>query len=91
MKNIFLVKLAVFVPLLIILQGCGAVLEMRGAAVETGIVNVKPNLDEQAKKSDVFNRVNAIAVADISESLEGYPQDNILIYRAMTSELFSLL
>src|SRR5690554_257916 len=76
---------------LLSLQGCGAIMSMRGAAFETDIQNVNPNKLEDPVRSDVFMQVQSLAVADLSDGLVDYPKDNVLMYQAMITELHKLL
>lgn len=86
-------KLSATVVLLSILflQGCGAIMSMRGAAFETQITNTNPNTITNPVKSDIFVQVQSIAIADLSDGLTEYPRDNVVMYKAMLQELKVLL
>lgn len=76
---------------LMVLQGCSVIMSMRGAAFETDISNTNPNKVSDPVKSEVFERVQSVVIADLTDGLEGYPDDNVLIYKAMITELELLL
>jgi len=76
---------------LLMLQGCGAIMSMRGAAFEAEITNTNPNKSMDPVKSEVFGQVQSIAIADMSDGLTDYPEDNVLLYKAMITELHNML
>ena len=88
MKRLLTVGLLISLTLL---QGCSVIMNMRGAAFETDISNKNPNKVAEPVMSEVFNNVQSVAIADLTDGLEGYPADNILVYKAMITELHLML
>ncbi|MGM0767897.1 MAG: hypothetical protein ACQEV6_07725 [Pseudomonadota bacterium] len=82
---------AVVLISMMFLQGCGAIMSMRGAAFETQITNTNPNTLASPVKSDIFVQVQSVAIADLSDGLTEYPSDNVVMYKAMLQELRVLL
>ncbi len=88
MRKLITVGLLVSV---LFLQGCSVIMNMRGMAFETEITNTNPNVLSNPVKSDVFTKIRSVVVADLSDGLTEYPEDNVLIYKAMVKELSILL
>ncbi len=71
------------------LTGCGAVMQDRSSATQFDlrVQEESQNLDKKPVKSDVFNKVKTIVVADYVDYLEGFPADNIRVYKVMVKQL----
>ncbi len=71
------------------LTGCGVVTQARSSATQFDlrVQEESQNLDKKPVKSDVFNKVKTIVVADYVDYLEGYPADNIRVYKVMVKQL----
>jgi hypothetical protein len=71
------------------LTGCGAVMQARSSATQFDlqVQEESQNLDKKPVKSDVFNKVKTIVVADYVDYLEGFPADNIRVYKVMVKQL----
>tara|TARA_R110001592_G_scaffold304053_2_gene576370 strand:- start:2051 stop:2755 length:705 start_codon:yes stop_codon:yes gene_type:complete len=87
MKKI--VKAVVIGLLTISLTGCGTIIAMRGDAAQFDLqtIEAKQNLDSSPVKSNVFHNVTTVTVADYSDYLEGYPEDNIRAYKTIIKQV----
>ena len=87
MKKI--VKAVVIGLLTISLTGCGMIIAMRGDAAQFDLqtIEAKQNLDSSPVKSNVFHNVTTVTVADYSDYLEGYPEDNIRAYKTIIKQV----
>ena len=87
MKKI--VKIVMISFLSISLTGCGTIIAMRGDATQFDLqtIETKQNLDSDPIKSNVFHNVTTVTVADYSDYLEGYPEDNIRAYKTMVKQV----
>lgn len=72
-----------------LLSGCGAIIGMRAGSAQFDLAEIPDRqlIESDPVSSPVFHRVQSVAVANVSELLEGYPEDNIRLYKAMTKQL----
>lgn len=74
------------------LSGCGTVIGMRGDAAKFDFVATQSNTEKTPVKSDRFNSVKTVVVADMSSQMGSeFPADNIRLYKAAVKEIEWLL
>jgi len=74
------------------LSGCGTLVGMRADAAKFDFVATKSNTETTPIKSDRFNTVKTIVVADFSRQMGSeYPADNKRLYKAAVKEIELLL
>ncbi|MEZ9718607.1 hypothetical protein AB4234_16170 [Vibrio cyclitrophicus] len=71
------------------LSGCGVLMQMNSASTKFDFKPVEGQqlIEDKAVKSPVFKQVKSIAVVSLDDYLEGYPDENIKMYKTLNKQL----
>jgi curli biogenesis system outer membrane secretion channel CsgG len=72
-------------------SGCSTVVNMRAGATKFDLTTVQETVEENAVKSPIFKQVKSITVADFSDYMDEFPNDNRRLYRSLVKELSTML
>ncbi len=84
MKRIFTV-----LALVSILSGCSVAMQMNSASTKFDFKPIEGQqlTESEAVKSPVFNKVKSVVVVSLDDYLDGYPEENIKMYKVLNKQL----
>jgi hypothetical protein len=83
--------LALIVAACLSVSGCSTVVNMRAGSTKFDLTTVQEKIEENPVKSPIFNQVKRITVADFSDQMTEFPEDNRRLYRSLVKELSAML